>query len=140
MATIYKSKIDSWVFIVLGAAVAVSAYSSVTILFSGSSDDLWMSFVTIVLGIGLPLWLLITTRYTLDSEMLTVRGGPLKWRIPVKDITAITPTRNVLASPALSMDRLRINYGRNRSVMISPRDKTQFLKDIEALRVGSIST
>ncbi|MFN3882592.1 MAG: PH domain-containing protein [Nitrincola lacisaponensis] len=31
--------------------------------------------------------------------------------------------RKALVSPALSMDRLRIDYGRRRSIMISPKNK-----------------
>ena len=31
---------------------------------------------------------------------------------PVAEITRITPTRNPLSSPALSLDRLRNEYGR----------------------------
>ena len=90
----------------------------------------WAGFLTIGLGIALPLWLLFSTRYTLDSKLLMVKSGPLKWRIPVKDITNITPTRSIFSSPALSLDRLRISYGNKRNVMISPRDKDQFLEEI----------
>jgi hypothetical protein len=56
----------------------------------------------------------------------------------VLDITAITPTSNPLSSPALSLDRLRIDYGKGRSVMISPRDKQGFLGAMESARSGGI--
>jgi hypothetical protein len=134
MAKIYKSKIDTWVFALVGVAMAMSAYVGVTVMVSGTPDILWTGFLTIGLGIVLPLWLLFSTRYTLDASLLTVRSGPLKWKIPVGDIISITPTRSIFSSPALSMDRLRISYGNKRSLMISPRDKEQFLQDIQAFR------
>jgi hypothetical protein len=61
---------------------------------------------------------------------LVVRSGPFKWCIPIADITSITPTSNPLSSPALSLDRLRIEYGRGHLLMISPRDKEQFVRDL----------
>jgi hypothetical protein len=134
MATVYHSKIDTWLLAVLAAAMASCAWTSGTAILSGSPGTWWIVALTAVLGVGLPLWLLFATRYTLDSRLLTVRSGPFKWRIPIADITGITPTRNPLSSPALSLDRLRIDYGRGRAVMISPRNKEQFLRDIEMLR------
>jgi hypothetical protein len=77
---------------------------------------------------------MVATRYTLDSKLLIAQSGPFKWRVPISDITSITPTNNPLSSPALSLDRLRIDYGRSETIMISPRDKEQSVRDIEALR------
>jgi hypothetical protein len=39
-----------------------------------------------------------------------------------------------LTSPAFSLDRLRIEYGRGRWIMISPRDKDGFLRELEVRR------
>ena len=90
-----------------------------------------------VIGVGLPIWLLLSTRYMLEPRQLRVQSGPFKWHIKVADITSITPSSNALSSPALSLDRLRIDYGSGRSLMISPRNKEQFLRDIEAARRGA---
>lgn len=57
-----------------------------------------------------------------------------KWQVPIAGITGITPTSNPLSSPALSLDRLRIDYGRGKSLMISPKNKEQFIRDLEARR------
>ncbi len=38
----------------------------------------------------------------------------------------------VLCSPALSLDRLRIEYDRGRSLMISPLEQAKFLRDFSA--------
>ncbi|MBU3823866.1 MAG: PH domain-containing protein [Candidatus Oceanisphaera merdipullorum] len=138
MATVYKSKIDSLLIAVLISAIVLCIYVSVTVLSSGSSATWWVILIVVSLGIGLPLWLLVGTRYTLDSKLLLVQSGPFKWRIPVVEITNITPTKDPLSSPALSLDRLRIDYGRSNMLMISPRDKERFLKDLEALRCGAV--
>jgi hypothetical protein len=87
-----------------------------------------------LLGVLLPAWLLLGTDYVLDQEHLKIRCGPFRWSIPVREIRHVEPTRNPLSSPALSLDRLRIEYGNGKSLMISPRDTEQFLADLDALR------
>lgn len=130
MKKIYKSKIDTWLLLVLVSVMAISAYACADVI--QSRAGLWPLFVIAGLGIIVPLWLLLGTQYLLEAEQLTVRAGPFKWRIPLAEITKIAPTRNPLSSPALSLDRLRIEYGRGKFVLVSPRDKEQFVRDIEA--------
>jgi hypothetical protein len=117
--------------------VAVSLYACIAIL---RTEMNILSLVVIgVLGVALPVWLIAGTRYILGSEQLVVHAGPFRWRVPLKDITSITPTHNPLASPALSLDRLRIEYGQGKWVMISPRDKEQLMSDITARSSGVVS-
>lgn len=134
---VYRSKIDIWLFIVLLLTVAASLYACVELL---RTDRNILSLAVIsVLGLALPVWLIAGTRYVLDSEKLVVHAGPFRWRVPLKDITSITPTHNPLASPALSLDRLRIEYGQGKWVMISPRDREQLIADITARSSGAVS-
>ena len=137
MATVYRSKIDAWLLAVLALAMAVSLFVTFMIFSTGSPVAWLVAAVTAGIGVGLPLWLLLSTRYTLEPRRLVVQSGPFKWRIAVADITSITPSSNPLSSPALSLDRLRIDYGRSSSLMISPRNKDQFVREIEAARRGA---
>lgn len=132
MATLHKSNIDAWLAVILVLTITISLFVGVTIL--SASGQWWVALVVVSLGIGLPLWLLFGTSYCLESDQLHIRSGPFKWHVPVAAITSVTPTRNPLSSPALSLDRLRIEYGPGKVVMISPRNKDIFLKDIEAMR------
>ena len=96
----------------------------------------WALPINILLGIGLPCWLLTSTRYILESVRLTIHSGPFTWQVPVSDITKMYPTRNPLSSPALSLDRLCLEYGRGKSIMISPDNKEQFIQDLEQRRAA----
>src|SRR5690606_5501378 len=87
-----------------------------------------------VAAVGLPLWLLRSTGYTLERTQLHIRSGPFSWVVPIAEIRDITATRNPLSSPALSRDRLLITYGRHGRIMISPADKDAVLRELEALR------
>jgi hypothetical protein len=80
----------------------------------------------------LVLWVLLATRYTLDGMSLRVRSGPFSWVIPLKEIHAVSRTGDQRAAPALSLQRLRIDYGDGRAVMVSPREEVEFLADLRA--------
>jgi len=82
------------------------------------------------------MWTLLGTSYTLDATMLQVRCGPFRWRIALDEIHSVTATRDSRSGPALSLDRLRIDYGSGRSMLISPRDQQAFLRDLEHRRRG----
>jgi len=84
------------------------------------------------------LWTALGTSYTLDAASLLVRCGPFRWTIPLRDIHSLTPTRDPRSGPALSLDRVRIDYGANRSILISPRDRDAFIRDLEHRRAVTV--
>jgi hypothetical protein len=131
---IYHSKIDSWIAVVLIGAMAFSVYIVLIALRTGSIAAILSAVPAAIIGVGLPLWLMKSTRYELDDCKLLVKCGPFKWTIAISEITTITPTSNPLSSPALSLNRIRIDYGTDKSLMISPKLESQFIDDIERRR------
>ena len=127
----FKSKVDRWVrvlliFVILTQIFAIGAAAL-------QADDPMGTTVLILVAIGvvaLMLWLMTGTHYTVDRNTLKIVSGPFRWRVPIDQITSVESTRNPLSSPALSIDRIRIRYGKNRRIMISPADKSGFLKAI----------
>jgi len=83
-------------------------------------------------------WIPFNTNYEIGPTELIIRSAGFRWRVPLDSIVDVVPTHNPLSSPACSLDRLRVNY-RNRKerirfVLISPREKKEFLRDLaEAL-------
>jgi len=136
MTTVYKSKVDTWLLVVLVVSVVISLGASVLIIACAPMVAWWALPINILLGIGLPLWLLTSTRYLLQSERLTIHSGPFTWQVPIADVTKMYATRNPLSSPALSLDRLCLEYGRGKSIMISPANKEQFIQDLEQRRAA----
>lgn len=134
MEQIYTSKIDTWLAFVLISAMAVCVVAVVLPLRLGHTAAAIIALPALVLGVGLPVWLMMSTSYTLSDATLFIKSGPFKWTVPVDDISSVTPTSDPLSSPALSLDRLRIEYGQNKSVMISPKLKHEFLQDLETRR------
>ena len=89
-----------------------------------------LTSVVLLLAAILIVSILVGTYYTVDKTTLKIVSGPIRMRLRLDDINSVKATRNPLSSPALSLDRLMINYGKNRKVMVSPADKRGFLKAI----------
>lgn len=127
----FPSKIDLWLVVVLVLVLSTQAYA----LFSVISGTAPLSAKYTMVGTTTLVYLLVAsillrTHYTVEGGVLTIACGPITRTIKLDEITRVTETRSVLSSPALSLDRLRIQYRKNRSIMISPADKRGFLAAI----------
>ena len=127
----YKSKVDGWIAVVL--AIAIVAQTVGIGAAALQSPDPLVTTVLILVGVAvsaLIIWLTLGTHYTVDRRKLTIAAGPFRWKVNIDDITSVEATRNPLSSPALSLDRIMIRYGKSRRIMVSPADKAGFLKAI----------
>jgi PH (Pleckstrin Homology) domain-containing protein len=70
--------------------------------------------------------ILRSTYYVIEGDTLTIRSSFITWRVPIREIRSISPSGSAISSPALSLDRLRIEYGR-KSILVSPEDRERFV-------------
>lgn len=126
----FKSKIDRWLLFLL-IAVMVFEIVVMGIAATQAADPLEATFliVTALAIVALIGSMLIATHYTVHGNTLRIACGPFRWKVAIDAIEAVEPTRSPLSSPALSLDRLRIRYGKRR-IMVSPADKDGFMKAI----------
>lgn len=126
----FPSKRDTWLAVVLLAALGISCLSLTASLLVPEPDPglKWVLGILIASALFV-VWVWTTTYYVLTSSELLVRSGPFRWRVPLADIREIKPTRNPLSSPALSLDRLEVRY-RHGMLLISPADKDGFLRSL----------
>jgi hypothetical protein len=126
----FKSKVDRWLLYLL---IAVMVFEVVVMSVAATQADTALEATTLVMAalviVGLLGSMLIGTHYTVDGNTLRIACGPFRWKVPVDAIESVEPTRNPLSSPALSLDRLRIRYGKRR-ILVSPADKVGFLRAI----------
>lgn len=133
----FATKVDNWLLAVLVAAGIVSVGS---ILLSASTDPnaAIVSLVMVVLAFGVIIALAFPTHYTIGASELVIRSGILRYRIPLDAIQRVYPTRNPLAAPAWSLDRVGIVYTRTRGrgfALVSPERRAEFL-DLLMQRAG----
>ncbi|MHB8974902.1 MAG: PH domain-containing protein [Pirellulaceae bacterium] len=136
MDKVYRSKIDWWLGLVISVGVLAILFSSAALLVNPPQDDvpaIWIALAMLLMA-AFMVWILFSVRYTITTTDLLVRAAFIRWRVPLDQIIEVFPTHNPLSSPALSLDRLRINYnhpsGKTWWVMISPKEKEQFLHDL----------
>lgn len=134
--TVYRSQVDQWLLVVFAVSAAAGVGACVSLLYYGSYLEWMLGAVTLLVGVGLPLWILQSTTYTLTTGFLVIRSGPFHWGVPLRQINKVTPTHNPLSSPALSLDRLRIEYSEVKVIMISPENRRDFLADLRARGVN----
>ena len=127
----FSSKIDLWLWGALALTLGACAFAVWTVGVRGPAMAMVAMLAVCVLALGLPVWIVLGTCYELAERDLLIRSGPFRWRVPLGQIRAVAPSRSVLSAPALSLDRLRIAYGRAGSILISPRDKLQFLSELQ---------
>lgn len=117
------------VLVLLVIVVQVVAVS--TAIAEAGEPGMITSLILVMIGVvALMIWLLLGTHYTVDRGTIRIVSGPFRWKVPVNEITSVKATRNPMSSPALSLDRLSIRYGKRRRIMISPADRAGFLKAI----------
>ena len=129
----YKSKIDWWIALVLCVPPTVSLIVVVSLFLDGKQSEIPAAIGAMLLVCGIYVGLIFPMRYGLDNHQLVVRFGICRQRIPLDNILEVRPTRNPLSSPALSLDRLHVQFGKGffKAVMISPADREQFLADLK---------
>ena len=127
----FKSKVDRWILVLILAVIVVQVVAITAAVNDAGEPGMITSLILVMIGVvALMVWLLLGTHYTVDRGYVRIVSGPFRWKVPIDDITSVRRTRNPLSSPALSMDRLSIRYGKGRRIMISPADQAGFLEAI----------
>lgn len=119
----FVSKKDWWIFFILFGAI-IALYTILLI-----NMDIYIALSCIPVSL-LILWFWFTTFYVITDTKLVIRSAFIHINISVYDIQSIQKTTNILSSPALSLDRLKIVYDSEKSVLISPKNRGEFLEEL----------
>lgn len=86
-------------------------------------------FLIAVFAFILPMF--INTFYLIDKRQLKIKCGFFSYQpIEIMQVTEVCKTNNIISSPAPSFDRIEIKYGKFDSIIISPKDKVNFTRDL----------
>ena len=126
----FPSKRDTWIVFIIWVSAGIEIAVGTFLPFTDAPLPLKV-LIPLVCGAGaaLAFWVLYGTDYRLTGDTLVIRCGPFRFKIPLAEIDAVTPSRDPLSSPACSLDRLLIQYRHaSRRLLVSPHDKTGFLE------------
>lgn len=130
----FHTKIDWWILGFLIAMTGLLIQLLFTMYAKGTMVEYPEHTTVYILTIAVIWWPVLNTRYIVQDEVLTIHSLFLKWRIPVANIQKVSKTNNSISSPALSLDRLKIEYmkdGKIKQVLVSPRDQQAFRQAVE---------
>lgn len=124
---IYKSKIGMELVIPL---TIILGGTTVLMALENAWPGLVINFTVIVF-----LWYTFTnTYYSINNGHLTVKCGFLvNETINIDSIKSLRETRNPLSSAAASLDRLEVAYNKYDIVLISPKEKFEFIRHIQTI-------
>jgi len=120
----YRSKIDLWLFILIFGILG-------SIMIEGIILEDWLVLAIILPVMSFIAYLMYSIRYIINNDVLEIRTGILgTTKIPISGIKSVERTNNPLSSPAMSLKRIEIMYGKYDSVLISPQDRDAFINDL----------
>lgn len=124
MKQVYRSKVDSWLLILILVAWGIPLTLIVVNEFSA------VKFSIVLFMLIFTLLLLFGIKYTIEGKVLRVHYSFFySERINIDEITEIANTHTLLSAPAASLDRVKITYGK-KYVILSPKDKQMFVKQL----------
>lgn len=104
------------------------------IIDEGFSELVSVVLVFLIILYGFIVYLFFQTVYIIENSQLKIKFGFFSFKpIDIMDIKEISKTSNIISSPAPSFDRIEIKYADFGSVIISPKDKISFSKDLVQL-------
>lgn len=128
----FASKVDGWLIPVMVLSVTGLVAALIAVMIEDVPWTIRILLAGVTVGVTVLLFAVFKyTYYIVDGGTLRIVSGPFRWKIPVTNIVDITPSRNPLSSPALSLDRLKIRSGKKKFVLVSPEDKAGFIRAIE---------
>lgn len=105
---------------------------------AGAFFGAWVEkgFLPALLPLGILIlvsWLWFGTRYILrDGKLITWAGFIPFPQIKVADIIKIKPTKSFISAPACSLDRILVQYSSSDYLIISPKNKKEFIQALLA--------
>jgi hypothetical protein len=129
----FRSKVDWWLVLLVLAVPGWQIAAEWTRRVGGYPPASFWVLIAVLALMGVTL---VPTRYVIEGRTVSIQCGLMAWEyaaFPVEDVLSVQPTHNPLASPALSLDRLKVRLRSGGDVLISPGDQKGFLRALSAL-------
>ncbi|MCB8999406.1 MAG: PH domain-containing protein [Bacteroidales bacterium] len=120
----YKSKIGTGIVLITGLIFTIVFI----IMFIHPN---WPGIAIVAVAAGFTAHLIFSTYYVIQGDILIIKSGfIINKKVNINRIKKITETNNILSAPAASLDRIAIYCENSEIIMISPKDKMNFINDL----------
>ena len=129
MTIIYKSKVSYGLLLVIFLVFYGPFVPD--LINKELNSKMLMTIGLLTLLFAFILHMFFKTRYIIDENKLKIKCGFIPYKpIDIATIKEIARTKSIISSPAPSFDRIVIKYGKYDEIIISPKDKQNFVKDL----------
>ena len=125
---VFISKKDSWMGLIIWVLIAAFLWVFYQSVFVQTNI---IGIVAMVIMVSLLVVIWFNTRYKIEGNQLHIYYGPIKISINLQDIQSIRQTKNPFVAPALSMNRVEINYEEYKTIQVSPKLINEFISEIK---------
>jgi hypothetical protein len=126
MKIVYPTKVSITLILIISLIMGC-------ILISLAVSSKWIPFFINLLLYVSVVYLMVSIKYEINESQLIIHQAMGKMVIDINTIKSIEPTHTILSAPASSLDRLRISYNKYDDVVISPRRKEEFIRQLQSI-------
>jgi hypothetical protein len=121
---VFKSKIGTELIVPLALILSGCGILMIT-------TKAWLGLFFILLVAAAISWVFLSIEYRIDQNKLMIFcAGILYKSIDIHSIKEIKNTRDPISSPAGSLDRIAILYGGSKRILLSPKNKAEFIQNL----------
>ncbi|HRN52438.1 MAG TPA: PH domain-containing protein [Gemmatimonadaceae bacterium] len=124
---VFRSRIDWWLAVIIFGVLGLAVWKTLADLLANPRAASYIGFGVSAGVLAATAWLFATIRYEIDDTSLYVCVGPMRSAVPIAAIRRIKRSSTLLASPALSLRRLEIDYNKYDTAIVSPKDQAVFI-------------
>lgn len=127
MKKVYKSKIS---FEIIIPILIILTFGFKNII----NEPKVAPIILLILVLAFITYMLTSIKYTVENQNLNIKAGFLiNQNINIMNIESIKKSKNILSSPAASLDRLEIIENNKNSILISPKNKIEFIEELKKI-------
>ena len=127
MKKVYKSKIGFEIVIPILIILALGFKNII-------NEPKVAPIILLILVLAFITFLLTSIKYTIENQNLNIKAGFLiNQNINIMNIESIKKSKNILSSPAASLDRIEIIENNKNSILISPKNKIEFIEELKKI-------
>jgi hypothetical protein len=126
MKTFYPTKVSATLVFIISGIVGCTLIPLII-------NSKWIALFIDLLIYPIVLYLMLSIKYEINDSQLIIHQAMGKIIIDINTIKSIEPTHTILSAPASSLDRLRISYNKYDDIIISPRRKEEFIRQLQSI-------
>lgn len=123
---VYRSRISIILAVIMGISCII--FTAITFKVVEKSILLFLALNILFWGI---IYICFDIKYFINENNLVIKSGFINMgSIDINQIKSIEKSNNILSSPAASLNRISIKYGKYDDILVSPKNQEDFIQEL----------